>query len=163
MAITIDATVGGLASNSYSTLADAIAYFDGRLHSDFWDGASTEDRNKALVSATTRLDHENFIGGRVTALQALRWPRTGIVDRDGVNVGNDEIVKDIIWATYELALAMLGIDIQALNTTTDFKKLVVDTIELEPNIHGSRKGNLPDEVQRLIQPFIFSNTELLRA
>jgi len=81
MAITIDATVGGASANSYLTLADAQALIDGMVENDdvtAWASATTDQKNRALYSATQRLDRERFLGARATDTQALQWPRTGV-------------------------------------------------------------------------------------
>ena len=81
MAITIDATVGGASANSYLTLADAQALIDGMVENDdvtAWASATTDQKNRALYSATQRFDRERFLGARATDTQALQWPRTGV-------------------------------------------------------------------------------------
>ena len=81
MAITIDATVGGASANSYLTLADAQALIDGMVENDdvtAWASATTDQKNRALYTATQRIDRERFLGARVTDTQALQWPRTGV-------------------------------------------------------------------------------------
>ena len=81
MAITIDATVGGASANSYLTLADAQDLIDGMVENDdvtAWASATTDQKNRALYSATQRLDRERFLGARATDTQALQWPRTGV-------------------------------------------------------------------------------------
>ncbi len=81
MAVTIDATVGGANANSYLTLAAAQTLIDGFVEDDdvvAWASATTDQKNRALASATQRLDRERFLGARATDTQALQWPRTGV-------------------------------------------------------------------------------------
>jgi len=81
MAVTIDATAGGANANSYLTLADAQAIVDGMVEDadvTAWASATTDQKNRALYTATQRLDRERFIGARATDTQALQWPRTGV-------------------------------------------------------------------------------------
>ena len=55
MAVTIDATVGGANANSYLTLAAAQDLIDGFVEDDdvvAWGTATTDQKNRALVSAT---------------------------------------------------------------------------------------------------------------
>jgi hypothetical protein len=81
MAITIDATVGGANANSYLTLAAAELIIEGFVQDDdvtAWASATTDQKNRALVSATQRIDRERFLGARATDTQALQWPRTGV-------------------------------------------------------------------------------------
>ena len=81
MAVTITATAGSASANSYLTLAEAQAIVDGMVEdgdSIAWEGASDDQKNRALYTATQRLDRERFLGARATDTQALQWPRTGV-------------------------------------------------------------------------------------
>ena len=81
MAVTIDATAGGASANSYLTLSDAQAIVDGMVEDadvTAWASATTDQKNRALYTATQRLDRERFLGARATDTQALQWPRTGV-------------------------------------------------------------------------------------
>ncbi len=81
MAISIDATVGGASANSYLTLSDANAIIDGLVQDDdvaAWASATDDQKNRALYTATQRIDRERFLGARATDTQSLQWPRTGV-------------------------------------------------------------------------------------
>ena len=81
MAVTIDATAGDASANSYITLSDAQAIVDGMVEDadvTAWASATDDQKNRALYTATQRLDRERFIGARATDTQALQWPRTGV-------------------------------------------------------------------------------------
>ena len=81
MAITIVATAGSATANSYITLSDAEDLIDGLVKDDdvvAWASASTDDKNRALYTATQRIDRERFLGARADDTQALQWPRTGV-------------------------------------------------------------------------------------
>ena len=81
MAVTIDATAGGASANSYLTLSDAQDIVDGMVEDadvTAWASATTDQKNRALYTATQRLDRERFLGARATDTQALQWPRTGV-------------------------------------------------------------------------------------
>ena len=82
MAVTIDATAGDASANSYLTLSDAQDIVDGMVEdADVTHGRLCNYRskkNRALYTATQRLDRERFIGARATDTQALQWPRTGV-------------------------------------------------------------------------------------
>lgn len=81
MPVSIVATVGAANANSYQTLGDAQVIIDGLIEDAdvvAWASATTDKKNRALVTATQRLDRERFLGARVTDTQALQWPRTGV-------------------------------------------------------------------------------------
>jgi hypothetical protein len=81
MAITIVATAGAADANSYLTLAAAQTIIDGLVENDdvaAWGTATTDQKNRALYTATQRLDRERYLGARATDTQSLQWPRTGV-------------------------------------------------------------------------------------
>ena len=81
MAIVLVATPNAADANTYLTLSDAQAIIDGLVESDdvvAWGTATTDQKNRALYTATQRLDRERYLGARATDTQALQWPRTGV-------------------------------------------------------------------------------------
>ena len=130
MALTIDATLGGANSNSYITLADANIYFEGRLYTSVWDGATDDNKNKALVMACKRINQETFYGDRATTTQKLPFPRVNLGYLDGVYL--DSIIPEILKeAQCELAIHLLS---------TDMSKPSVDTSNLAEVQVGSIKA-----------------------
>src|SRR5262245_40798760 len=100
MAVTLDSTVGGASSNSFPSLADADAYFTNRIYSSangnwFYDSAGVartdEVRKAALITATLRINEEQFVGYKVSTSQALKWPRYDAYDEDGIAFDTDAI------------------------------------------------------------------------
>jgi hypothetical protein len=77
----IVATPNAANANSYLTLADAQAIIDGFVQDadvTAWATATTDQKNRALFTATQRLDRERYLGARATDTQSLQWPRTGV-------------------------------------------------------------------------------------
>lgn len=117
----INATPGDPAANSYLTLAEAQAYFDGRLSIAGWDDA--DDQNVLLVMATRTLDklltpyktlfreggvayyriRPEWTGAAATTTQKLAWPRTGMFDQNGNAIDPTVIPNDLKNAVAELA------------------------------------------------------------
>ena len=89
--------------NSYVALDDANTYFNERLNVQSWDEAEDDDKNRALIMATTAIDHLNFTGGKTDEDQVLQFPR----------YDDSSVPTEIEQATYECALALLdGVDIE---------------------------------------------------
>src|SRR5215510_4585286 len=86
MPSTIITTIGGSTSNSYVDVAAADLYFDDQLNVTKWTAAVTADKQRALLTAATRMQDENWLGNRVTTTQRLAWPRIGVAKVD--QVGN---------------------------------------------------------------------------
>lgn len=107
----LDATVGGVNSNSYFTVAAGDTYFGERLYATAWTNAITADKEKAAITATRLIDRRVcFVGLSVSETQSLRFPITGLVTRNGYVIPDDELPVDLVHATMELALYLLNAD-----------------------------------------------------
>jgi len=109
----------GLANaNSYASAVDGDAYHDGHLYATGWTGATTANKEKALVFATRVIDSQyRFNGVRAVAGQALQWPRSDCPDPDAApdetgigTFASDQIPTALINATCEMARALLAAD-----------------------------------------------------
>lgn len=134
MSLTIDATVGDAAANSYVTEAEMTAYCEGRLQGATWTGADAQ--LPALVEATRDLTRLAWKGVRVDLVQALAWPRTGVVNPDDPDQGefdDDVIPQRVKDATCELALQYLlaGTDPAAVDANAAVIRKKVDVLETE--------------------------------
>src|SRR4029434_10401523 len=116
---------GKVDANSYADAVDGDAYHDGHLYATAWAGASSGNKEKALVMATRLIDALcRFNGVRGVATQALQWPRAGCPDPDrpggllgvgswqmGVGYGawvpTNEVPKPVVDATCEMARELL--------------------------------------------------------
>lgn len=123
---TLDATVGGAASNSFLTLAEALDYFSMRTEVAGWENA--DDQNVLLMMATRVLSamampmktyvpdangvgayfitRRTWTGAPATTTQRLPWPRTGMYDANGNEIASNVIPLDLKYATAELAGAL---------------------------------------------------------
>lgn len=150
MALALDATVGGTASNSYSTAAQGDIYHESRLFSTDWSGATLANQEAALAWATRMLDYNfEWTGSKYTIEQALRWPRFGALDRDGQLFDSNVIPIEVKNATAELARLLLSEDRGLDAGTKGIKRLKVDVIELEFD-KLDRSISIPDEVFQML-------------
>jgi len=171
MAISIDATVGGANANSYLTLNNAQAIIDGFVQDadvTAWASATTDQKNRALFTATQRLDRERFLGARATDTQALQWPRTGVRKPDTyINtyaVGfpfrittdyytDTEIPQQVQYAQVVLAVYLHnnpdGIGLSGLE---DYKNVKIGSIDVTPNLGYGAVGvdKIPPIVERYL-------------
>jgi hypothetical protein len=181
MAPTVVATAKDPNANSYCDEDFAADYFDGRLNAGAWS-ADPALQPTALVMATMRLEQEKYKGTRSTQTQALKFPRIGVTDDDGVALNPDVVPVDVKRATCELALAMLAAgtgDITAGTGLEQFKSLAVSSIRLDlrdpiasksdaPGLYPVVPGDpantiavnryqLPFQVQRLLRSFLVTD------
>ena len=105
-------------ANSYASVADADAYHEGHLYASAWTGATSPDKEKALVMATRLIDAEYQFGGvRAVSGQALQWPRVSCLDPDaddellsGRYVRSNVVPRGVSDAACEMARELLVAD-----------------------------------------------------
>jgi hypothetical protein len=171
MAITIVATPGAANANSYLTLAEAQAIIDGFVQDAdviAWASATTDQKNRALFSATQRLDRERFLGARATDTQALQWPRTGVRKPDTyINtyaVGfpfrittdyytDGEIPQQVQYAQVVMAAYLNNNpDGLGLSGLEDYKNVKIGSIDVTPNLGYGAVG--ADKIPPIIQRYL---------
>lgn len=156
MAISITATSGSASANSYLTLADAQAIVDGLVEDDdvaAWASATTDQKNRALYTATQRIDRERFLGARASDTQALQWPRTGVRKPDTFTstyttgfpyrVTTDYYTDTEIPDQVKRAEVILAVylnnnkDGLGLSGLEDYKRVGVGGVAVEPDKYGA--------------------------
>lgn len=166
---TLVATPGAHNANSYITVAEADAYFEGRMNARPWVEAGEPAKVQALLQATRRLDAEQYTGSPVKYLegttvagegQALKWPRLRVVTDGGAYYSSTVIPQPVKDATCELALSYLSAtgDPNADTGLEAFEVLEIGPLRIEPRHAGAATsaGDLPDAVRRLLAPFLIT-------
>ena len=156
MAITIHTTIGSNIANSYITLQEAQDLIDGLVEDDdvtAWASATTDQKNRALVTATKRIDRERFLGARATNTQALQWPRDGVRKPDTYintytigfpfRVTTDYYTSTEIPSQVKEAEAILATYLNnnknglGLSGLEDYKNVKLGSLEATPNFYGA--------------------------
>jgi len=132
--LALDATPGGIASNSYVTVADATDYLNERLNTQPWY-ATPEDvtlqaqREAALITATRLLDEQiRWLGTPTYPDQALGWPRSGLSTASGGPLDATVVPATVQRATSYYALGLLR-DTSESATTTSSSTVEAGTIK----------------------------------
>ncbi len=112
MTASLDATLGGSASNSYVTLAEADAYAENVSWGVTWLAVADNARNIALIESCKWLETLRFQGDRCTPstdsstlTQELKWPRKNTTN-DSVEAVCTLIPPGIKAAQIELAFQL---------------------------------------------------------
>jgi len=137
----IDTTVGGASANSYCSMAVAEQFhFDRPPVSTTWSDASIEEKARVLIWATRLIDTTyRWNGVVVDDIQALLWPRHGMIFPNGYAVPSTIIPVQLQHAVAEYGRQLLVADraedsdietsgitkIEAGPVTIDFSKGVV--------------------------------------
>lgn len=152
MALTLNTTVGTAAANAFCTLAEATAYHEGRLFNDEWASATTAQKNAAIVWATSLLNLESYIGIATFRVHgALRWPRYGVIDREGLVVDPQTVPDFIKAATAEYALNLLREE-----RTKDQGALVQYGGKIGPITDPTffERKVMPESVREILRPYL---------
>ncbi len=79
MPLTLVTTPGSASANAYCDLAYANALAEELFPAPTeWPKVSDDERSRAIVAATRRIDEERLPGQRVDSTQALEFPRSGV-------------------------------------------------------------------------------------
>lgn len=171
MAITIKADVGAADANSYLTLAAAELIIEGLVQDadvTAWASATTDQKNRALFTATQRLDRERFLGARATDTQALQWPRTGVRKPDTyintyaigfpfrltTDYYTDTEIPDQIKKAQVLLAVYLhnNPDGLGLSGLEDYKNVKIGSLDVTPNLGYGAVG--ADKVPPLVERYL---------
>ncbi len=151
--MTINATEGDAAANSYGDEDEALAFFEGRLNDDGYINATKEVREQALRTSTlfldSRIDWIGDIKDQATP-QALAWPRVFDVTLDtpeDILVLGQAIPQDLKNAQFELSLYLINNG--EPNTSNDLDSIKVGSLNIDFN-EFKRSQLIPDTVWPMI-------------
>lgn len=153
LAMSLVATPGDAAANSYASISDADAYHKTHLYNSAWIAADDWKREAALIWATRLLDEQVEWSGDVESLtQALRWPRANVLERDGRRYFDSGIIPTFLKnATAELARHLLAGD-RTQERSIGIQSVVADAVEVVFDKHDV-KPILPPSVRSMVQPY----------
>ncbi len=140
---TVIATPGATDANSYTTVAEADAYFGDSFGRGLWTTASASDKEALVITASRTLDqYILWIGQKATVDQAMEWPRKG------TPYASDVIPSKVKYATFELAYFTLE------NGGLSFAQQTVDSVKVGPVSvdfsKNSTDAGIPSFIESLI-------------
>lgn len=92
--------------NSFVTLEEADLYFEERIASSAWENATDKDKEKALITATKRINKLSFIGYKKDINQPLEFPRK-LTQSFYCSYRMPDIPQEVKDATCEEAISLL--------------------------------------------------------
>ena len=139
MAVTIIVTPGATNANSYATVADMQSFAETRIHSSDISSLTTDQLGGLLVSATRLFDQCSPMGNKFYLTGALRWPRSGVFDRDwSAYMDHLTIPDDLRDAVCEQALSDVDADRSYDHDLKGYKRVKIGTLEFVAD-----KGDTP--------------------
>jgi hypothetical protein len=138
VALIVEIGTGNPASNSYGSSLESLDYLSVKgLLSASWVALTPSGQENYLMWASRLLDQRAYFPGHKTfATSGLRWPRVGVLDKDGISLPNDSVPKIIKAVTFEIAhhLLVKGLDPNVAPDTLatgNVKRLKADVVEIE--------------------------------
>lgn len=148
---TLIATAGSASANSYLSVAEANTIASSMVGDLSWNTATTDDKTRALLTATNGLETLSYIGTRATTDQALSWPRSNAACGDKTP-STTEVPRELKLACFDLAEALLGNPTMLRSSVAtaglipgvanrDLRRLKLDVMELEWRTDVARTGS----------------------
>jgi len=133
MAITVIVETGAgiTGANSYRSIADIDAWVLTNPHDTTWTALTDAAKNGYTVWSCRLMNEQmDWDGWQSDSDQALDLPRSGMVDKNGNSIDDDEIPTEVQNAQSELARLLVIEDRTADNGMLGFKQIEVGSINL---------------------------------
>lgn len=133
-------------ANSYVSVEYADAYFE--VDPNFapvWGAITSLSTKEAYLRWATRiLDQKVLWKGEKTDIDSpLRWPRTGVYDRDGNLIPANDMPEQLLEVTCELMKYVFSSDPTAEPSVDYVKRYKVDVVEIEYQENSSLVSTPP--------------------
>jgi hypothetical protein len=175
MTLVLDTTIGGSTANSYCTQQEADDWLAASVYATQWGALQSADKTALLIRAARIVDiSANFPGVRISAAQAMQWPRGGVRAPYGYYVGTfygyykvDEIPVVLKRAQAELAgwLCTRTDDPFGLNPVGNLESVGAGPVSLKfRDVGGPGPQFFADVVEPILESgyAAFSGTRLVR-
>lgn len=153
----LDASVGSLTANSYVTEEEADAYFLERSNATAW--STSTQKEELLITHSRLLDWMlQFKGAKVSELQSMQFPRTGVELPSGYSVPSDIIPTEVKTAVFELALMALETDRVADNPLAGLAEVKAGPLTVRTANQSDNPKNpiIPDYIRSLLSGYTAS-------
>lgn len=120
-------------ATSYVSVEDADDIITMNIHaSTSWDALAVEKKERLLSWASRYLDERTRWCGVITVeTSGLRWPRSTVINRDGIEIAANIVPRQLAIATAEMARYMVAQDRTTERDQDALTRLKADVIELE--------------------------------
>lgn len=182
----LDTTPGSATQDSFATVAEFKTYRANRLPALAGAVNAVDSAIEAALIVAGRSLDANFqwTGAAVDAVQAMTWPRSGMLTRNGFAIATTEIPRDLKTAQCELAYQLLGgadlvsdnsaaqqgvASVKAGSVAVAFQEMdtsSAESVDMMLRRLGSEFNYLsvavPGEVRRLLVPSWFEQPTIVR-
>lgn len=138
--LTVEDGTRPIGANTYASIADANAYWSGRVN-EAWADATDDEKSSALIQATDYLNGLSWTGRKV-AIRTMAWPRND-VEVDGYELGSDEIPEEVVQACCYMAGEIIGGATPLASTDRPLTKLTAGAVSMEWDAASSQAPQYP--------------------
>jgi hypothetical protein len=155
MPAVINSITGDPAANSYAAVSDADAYHLNHPYSATWDAATTDQKTRALITATRLIDEQVEWNGVVhNSAQALLWPRAGMYYQNEWYIPLTVIPQKLMDAVSEFARQILDDNRMADDQLSTQGITGIQAGDVDITFTGySRAKVIPDAVYYMLRPW----------
>jgi len=151
-------TIGSDDYEVYVTVSTANIYLAGdSLRYPTWSVTSSDDKARAIISATRYIDRQRWQGSKTSDAQVLQFPRSGLTRADGTDVDEAEVPQEVLDATSILAgeIAADPSILNLLNAGSNIRRVQAGSAGVEyfkPTLDSATK--LPTSISELLSFFL---------
>lgn len=151
--VIVETGAGISGANSYCSTADIDAWALTNPHDTIWTAlAQAAKDGYAVMSCRVLNEQIDWDGWQIDDEQSLDLPRSGMADKNGNFIDNDEIPTEVQNAQCELARLLAISDRTADNDMKGFKQIGVGSINLVAD-KADRPAVMADAVWNMISAF----------
>lgn len=147
---TVEDGSGLTTATSYTSTEEADSIVAANIHAaPKWGALDNQTKGKLLTWATRIVDSHTRWNGQKVGAGALRWPRSGVIDRDGLPIPSNIIPPALKLATATLAVYMMEQDRFTERDQDAIKRIKADVAEIE-FVEGYRLPQIPSHITHLL-------------
>ena len=155
MAVVVTVETGSLVenANSYVSIATIDAWVLTNPHDTSWESLTEAQKNGYAVMACRVLNEQmDWDGRQINSDQALDLPRSGLTDKNGNYIDNDEIPVEVQNAQSEFARLLVITDSTGDSDLAGLSELSIGPIKMKAD-NSSTPSVLPDAVWQMVRAF----------
>lgn len=145
----VETGIGLTGATSYVSVAEAEDYF--AIDPNAADILAA-DLEQYLPWASRIIDQKTqWTGSKAVATSGLRWPRSGVYDKDDIRIESNVVPKAVKDATCEVARFLLTYNPASGTGVENLKRIAVDVVEIEYQ-DGIGQEDWPSIIAEILAP-----------
>lgn len=152
LSFVVETGSGSTTATAYVSVSYADDYFEAMPEEVAWTGITNADKEYYLIWASRLLDQKTlWRGTKAVTTSALRWPRSGVYDKDDLLLDDASIPRAVKDATCEMARFLVNYDPTVGQGADNIKRIVADVVEIEYQ-DGTAQSDWPSLINDILRP-----------